>query len=417
MRYGWMVLGCLLLTAAWAGSYEDGLDRFRAGRFAEAEALFGQVYEQNPAELGALYWRGRSRAAQEKWGDAIDDYREVLRQKADSQPSRLALAQALESTGARGEALALYRLVLAAEPDNAVAAESVSRLTAAPAPSPTAAATPTREAVRAPVKPVLPPTPAIGTHIAITTEGLNVPFNTLLTDAGLDAESPQLLDYTFGSAPVDWEPTAGVWQVSSRFACDPSWSFFGGYSQGLAAIWNKRQFSGDLVMEAYVSFKHGLPWNPTKWSYRPADLCLTLCGDGENPASGYSFVYAGDEGSRTMIRKGTETLASTSDPQFLSPSYSDGRPSSEDFHRRWWQLVAQKTGHTLRFFVDGKQALEVEDPNLLDGGRVGIWTVHNGMMIARVRIAYQQELRAGEPLIRVAEPAPLPDEPTTVASR
>lgn len=268
-----------------------------------------------------------------------------------------------------------------------------------------------------PLEPVVATTTAAGPRVGIDPAGLSGGFSALLQNAGLDASSPQLLDYTFGSAPTDWSPAAGNWQVSSRFACDPSWSFFGGYSQGLAAIWNKRQFTGDLVVEAYVSFKHGLPWNPAAWSYRPADLCLTICGDGANPASGYSFIYSGDEGSRTLIRKGETILAATSDPQFLSPSYSDVKPASEEFHRRWWQLVAIKRGGRLTFLIDGQEALTVDDPTPLEGGQVGIWTVHNGMMVARVRIAWQQELQRQQPLYVNHEPLPLPEPATTVAAK
>ncbi len=264
----------------------------------------------------------------------------------------------------------------------------------------------------------LAPAPApVGPHVAVDSQGLTAPFEALLAQSHLDATGTQLLDYTFGSAPTDWEPTGGVWQVFSRFACDPSWSFYGGYSQGLAAVWNKRRFEGNQVVEAYVSFKHGLRFNPSNWSYRPADLCLTLCGDGADPASGYSFIYAGDEGSRTMIRRGGRVLAATSDPALLSPSYSDTRPSSEDFHRRWWRLEARLIGRTVSFLVDGKPACEAVDAEPLTSGRVALWTVRNGMMVARVRIAYQQQVRREQPLVTVTEPAPLPQAAPRVAGR
>ncbi|MBI2299966.1 MAG: hypothetical protein HYU66_13670, partial [Armatimonadetes bacterium] len=218
----------------------------------------------------------------------------------------------------------------------------------------------------------------VGPRLALVPEGLSPALADAFQTSATAASGAQLLDYTFGSAPTDWVPAGGTWSVSSRFACDPSWSFFGGFSRGLAIIWNKREFAGDLVVEAYVSFKHGLPFNNRDWSYRPADLCLTLCGDGQDPASGYSFVYAGDEGQRTLIRRGDRVLAATEAPEFVTPSYSDARPSSEDFHRRWWRLEAQRLGHRLRFFVDGKEALVADDPERLPGGRLEVWAVRNG---------------------------------------
>ena len=257
----------------------------------------------------------------------------------------------------------------------------------------------------------------LGPYVAVGGNELPAPFATLLTESRLGATGAQLLDYTFGSAPTDWEPTSGLWQVFSRFACDPSWSFFGGYSQGLASIWNKRSFEGNLVVEAYVSFKHGLRLNPSAWSYRPADLCLTLCGDGIDPASGYSFVYAGEQGSRTLIRRGARVLAETREPEFLSPSFNDKIPASEDFHRRWWRLEARRIGSTLSFYVDGKLACQGDDAAPLKGGRIALWTVHNGMMVARVRIAYEQMVRREEMQVTVTEPAPLPEPATRVVAR
>lgn len=416
MRRG-LVLSWVLVTAvlAPAAEVERGLELFRAGRFAEAETVFGAAW-QGTGELPALFWRGRARAAQERWAEAAADYRAVLERKPESVPSRLALAAALEKLSRLPEAVCEYCAVLELEPGNEEAAEATRRLAAAPS-RPTVAQAPPLTAALPP--PVADETagPRLGPHLAVLADGLPSGFGGLLTDGRLDADGGQLLDYTFGSAPTEWEPTCGVWRVSSRFACDPSWSFFGGYSRGLAAIWNKREFVGDIVVEAYVSFKHGLPWNSQSWGYRPADLCLTLCGQGDDPASGYSFIYAGDEGSRTMIRRGDRVLAETSDPRFLSPSYNDVRPATEEFHRRWWQLVASKSGDRLTFYVDGRQALEVTDPEPLDGGRIALWTVHNGMMVARVRVAYQAERVRRRPAVVVAEPVPLPAQVDRLAAR
>jgi hypothetical protein len=40
--------------------------------------------------------------------------------------------------------------------------------------------------------------------------------------------------------------------------------------------------------------------------------------------------------------------------------------------------------------VDGQKALEFDDPNPLSGGHLGLWShAKNGIMVARVRIAYK----------------------------
>lgn len=421
-----MRLSALLLTlccfagAAPAETLELALDAFRDGHFAAAESRFGELLKVQPDDLPARYWRGRARLAQGDRDGAIADFQQVLEVKPDSLPSRLWLARTYDELGRVGEALAAYRQLLADDPSQTDLPPVIERLEAVraaqlrlvPPPAGTAAGLADGLDEVASCAPGAP----LGPHVAVSVDGLPDEIGTLVSNTGLDADGLQLLDYTFGSAPTEWEPAGGSWQVFSRFACDPSWSFFGGYSHGLAIVWNKRQFVGDLVAEAYVSFKHGLPFNSRVWQYRPADLCLTLCGDGLDPDSGYSFIYAGDEGSRTMIKRGTKILAETSDPAFLTPSYADKRPATEDFHRRWWRLEARRAEGKLEFAIDGKLALSVQDTEPIAGGRLAIWTVHNGMMIARVRVAYQQELRPLAPRVTLTNPVPLPDPAPAVAA-
>ncbi|MBI2299967.1 MAG: hypothetical protein HYU66_13675 [Armatimonadetes bacterium] len=247
----------------------------------------------------------------------------------------------------------------------------------------------------------------VGPRVAVGLEGLDRSLAWFAWTERLGVSCPHLLEYTFDTAPTDWRPTAGVWAVASRYACDPTWSFFGGRSPGLACVWNKRRFLGDVEMEAYVAFQYGLPWTETTWLERPMDLCLTLCGDGVEPSSGYSFLFGGDYGARTLLRRGDKVLAATSNPEHLPPSYSDERPSLEQMHWRWFRLLAWKRGDKVGMDVDGKRAFEVADPEPLAGGQVALWTVHNGMMVARVRVGYAAEEPCATPLVRVAEPAPL----------
>ncbi|MCC7494402.1 MAG: hypothetical protein IT204_18740 [Fimbriimonadaceae bacterium] len=247
-----------------------------------------------------------------------------------------------------------------------------------------------------------------------------------LGEANFALAGSRLLDYTFGTAPTDWEPVGGTWEITSRYACEPEWSFFGGASRGVCSLWNKRALRGDLAVEVYVAFRHGLPWSNEAWHYIPSDLNLNLCSKRGDLASGYSFICSGRNGSTTMIRRGTRVLAQTSDPQFLVPQFLDVNPLFQQdadgkafgqFHRHWWRLEARKVGQTLTLLVDGRQALEVTDPAVLDSGHLALWTVGSGMVVARVRVAYQDELRATAPQLVVDQPVPLPPVAATVAAR
>ena len=385
----------LLVTAlpSRAGDVEAGMAELQAGRPAAAEKLLSRGLEGEPDNARGLYYRARCRALLGREAEAVEDYRQVLSVKPDSLGSAQELAALLERTGRRAEAADAYRMCLKLKPGDADAAAGLARCRAETVATSAAPTTVT------PPPLVLEP---VSHRVALNAEGFDESTLAQLLDRNADVSSSHLLDYTFGSAPTDWVPMSGRWEVVNRFACDPTWSFFGGWSEGLACLWNKHRFTGDIVVEAYVSFRHGLPWNPKEWSYRPADLCLSLCGDGENPGSGYTFQFGGDEGERTMIRRGTQVLGANAKDDVVPPSFCDVHPATDDFHRRWWRLEARVEGSRLTFLVDGQPAVQVVDAQPLRGGQLALWTVHNGMMVARVRVAYAGEDRPIAPKVHLA---------------
>ncbi len=261
---------------------------------------------------------------------------------------------------------------------------------------------------------------AVGPRVAYSSAGVALP------GTGITVQGQRLLDYTFGSAPTDWAPAGGTWAITSRYACEPEWSFFGGHSRGLCAIWNKRELRGDVTVEAYVAFQHGLPWASEDWHYVPSDLNINLHSRFGDLSSGYSFIFSGRSGSTTMIRRGAKVLAQTEDPQYLVPQFLDrnplfqtddqGRPFGS-FHRHWWRLEVSRIGGRLAMSIDGKPALTANDPEPVEQGQVAFWTIGSGMVIARARIAYQDEVRAQQPLVVVREALPLNRPAGRVAER
>src|SRR5205823_763726 len=84
----------------------------------------------------------------------------------------------------------------------------------------------------------------------------------------VDVQSPHVYDYTFSTAPTDWKIQSGVWEMTNRWSCSPGWSWFGGRSDEVAAIWNKRKFSGDVSAQMYFAFKMGVSGVP-QWPEYP----------------------------------------------------------------------------------------------------------------------------------------------------
>ena len=197
--------------------------------------------------------------------------------------------------------------------------------------------------------------------------------------------SSNTLEYTFDSAPTDWSIASGRWGLLNKWICDPRWSWFGGRSKTLACIWNKSVFSGDISIEAHVALMMQKDDPPFE---RPGDYNMTICGDGSNLDSGYTLIFGGDNNSWTRLyRKGELVAESTKEEHRL---FSDRikHPDKPELHQRWFHLKFEKFGNTVAFYRDGVQAFSYVDPHPMNGGRVAFWTVDNGFLLSRVRIAH-----------------------------
>src|ERR1043165_8887596 len=90
------------------------------------------------------------------------------------------------------------------------------------------------------------------------------------------------LEYTFDNAPSDWKVLSGRWGLLNKWICDPRWSWFGGRTKTIGAIWNKHIFSGDISVDAHVAMLMVRDDPPYE---RTGDHNITICGDGINPDS------------------------------------------------------------------------------------------------------------------------------------
>lgn len=216
------------------------------------------------------------------------------------------------------------------------------------------------------------PRPLTGCRAAFAAVNIPIPRE----DVAVFSDTVQV--YTFNKAASDWRPAAGVWEISNRWECDPRWSFFSGVPDktDLAAIWNKWAFDGDVSVEFAVGPKMETARSGTAYKHT-RDFNVTICADGRDLTSGYSFLYGGWDNKETAITRGDKVVARA----------ATVIPRSSSIHRRWFYLKAEKLGNTLNFYVDGSRVLSYTDPTPLPGNRVAIWTWANGIMVARVRIS------------------------------
>lgn len=229
----------------------------------------------------------------------------------------------------------------------------------------------------------------------------------------VEINTGNVYDYTFASAPTDWWVQSGVWEMTNRWSCSPGWSWFGGRSEEIAAVWNKRKFSGDMSIQFYFAFKMGLTGSP-RWNYHPSDVALSFAGDGKNLGSGYSLIIGADGNKRSILMKGDKVVAQSAEKAALLPVLADGQPSMNDLHRHWWYVRINKIGSRVECYLDNELFLTYDDPAPLDAGQIALWTYNNGIMLSRVQIYYEQELRNATRQV-VTQPTAKPV--TTLAQR
>jgi hypothetical protein len=191
----------------------------------------------------------------------------------------------------------------------------------------------------------------------------------------LTAQSASARDYVFGVAPTDWWVSSGEWQVSARWACDDRWSWLAGWGTGDAAIWSKRRFDGDQAVDFWVGVKMTAPGGAE--TQRCRDYNLVICGDQQNPRSGYSFILGGDGGVKTQLLRNGQVVAE-------APTIRV--PAGYNVHHCWFRVRASRIGNVISYDFERRPVFRYEDPDPLPGGYVGLWTRNSGILIPRVTI-------------------------------
>lgn len=214
-----------------------------------------------------------------------------------------------------------------------------------------------------------------GQALGVFPDGLELDMSGVLMD------SPHLMDVTFAGAPTGWVPSLGVWKTTDRWPCARGWSWFGGSGHESPLLWSKDTFEGDQVLEFWAGVLMDMDKEPG-YSH-PSDLNATICGDGANLCSGYSFVLAGANNTKSMIMKGNQIVAENPEVKFENPVSMNFK-----FHRHWFDIRVEKRGNHLSFAVDGQRVAEWTDPDPLPAGKAGFWSWNNnGVLIARARVA------------------------------
>jgi hypothetical protein len=206
----------------------------------------------------------------------------------------------------------------------------------------------------------------------------------------------------FEQAPTDWNWLDGAFRMDCRWACEDQWNFMACGSPALPAMVSKRRFGGDQVHEYFICLRSTFPWDAgdTTFVYDPQadaangfqqiqahhgwynrhDLNFSFCTDGLNPLSGYAVVFGGDDNRETRLLRRGEVVASTREWRFLFPT----SPEHTAVHWNWWKFTVSKSGNEVLVRLNDARLFHFADPDPIEGGQIGFWSVRNGFGLARL---------------------------------
>ncbi len=216
----------------------------------------------------------------------------------------------------------------------------------------------------------------------------------------------QVRDYYFEVSPKDWM-SAGRWEVTNRYVCDPRWSHMAAVTRSAGALFSKLKFRGDLTMEAFMGMRMRRGRNRYP---RVGDLNMAMTTQPYALDTGYRFVLGGWDrywtDRNTYLLKDDSVLASTQ-KRLLPGRRRPGEKKRvfdvpwiprrlQAIHRAWYYLKARKRDGKLGFYVDNHKVYEVEDPEPYREVYPAIWTYNAWVVVARVRISYEKKFVPGK---------------------
>ena len=67
----------------------------------------------------------------------------------------------------------------------------------------------------------------------------------------------------------------------------------------------------------------------------------------------------------------------------------------EQLHRHWWYVKVNRVGKRIECWLDNKLLFTYDDPQPIDAGQIALWTYDNGIMLSRVQVFYENEVKPG----------------------
>jgi hypothetical protein len=199
----------------------------------------------------------------------------------------------------------------------------------------------------------------------------------------LRTASANLFDEVFHVAPTAWRAVTGSWDVSSRWKCDPEYTWLlGRQRKGIARIDLKRPVRGDFKLD--IHFALSMSERSAPFYDFPTNLTVALSQNPEKPNDGYLMRYGGIDIPSSILRLGKKVASSRRLIKENARDYGVGA----GIHSDWFHVRIIRRGNTISFYSEDDLLGRFKDPKPLSAARfLSLWTRNgNGIVLARFRL-------------------------------
>lgn len=190
----------------------------------------------------------------------------------------------------------------------------------------------------------------------------------------LTLSCPGWRDYTFAGQMVEWYETEQPWEHRRRWSCDKRWQWTGVDTEEPSILWYRHRLEPPYCISVQAApaaeFEYG--------KEKGRDLNFILSGNGENLREGIIIRTgsAGEEGC--SIRQGGN---------LLGEAVWAGLPKKHALHHRWFEMKVVVDKTRIRYYYEGRLALDVSLSQPVQPGRIGFWTENNSIRVARLTLS------------------------------
>ena len=213
-----------------------------------------------------------------------------------------------------------------------------------------------------------------------------------LAPEAVSIRSDRVDESHFDKAPTEWTRWRGHWDVTSKWQCDPRYTFLGMWSDELekksdvAGAFSRACYLGDQDLQIYFAFRDvlGNRYGDGR-RYVRRDMNFVFACEDEDPASGYCLMFGGFDNRGTQLLRRGKLVKETDKFKFGA-----FHRTPTDIHWQWYCLHILRRGGDITVTLNGDEIISWTDPDPLEGGHVGAWTLGGGMILGRTRFSAER---------------------------